>query len=223
MAGRKAETQYDSKKITDSIKGLKDFYTGMLALALFEAIRGVAEASHEHFFPQFWFFLFAFCTTLLPFYHGNVRYFDDNYLNKAPNSALLFMLDFLLLSIVGALLVWTGAIFGEKFNGDYFIKLYACLLVMDIVWGFVARLHEESWSNIKRWILLNVGTLAAVGLFWGLSRTYQLSNAQRVFIFLFITVVRSILDYWLNWGFYFPEEKEVVAPRTEPGAAGATS
>ena len=132
MAG-KPETRYDSKKITDSIKGLKDFYTGMLALALFEAIRGVADAPHERFFPQFWLLLFAFCTTLLPFYHGNVRYFDDNYLDKTPSSARLFMLDFLLLSVVGALLVWMGAIFGEKFKPDYFIKLYACLLVMDIV------------------------------------------------------------------------------------------
>lgn len=223
MAGTKPEKIYSKSKIKGSIKGLKDFYTGVLALALFEAIRGVAEAPHELRFPQFWFFIFAFCTTLLPFYHGNVRYFDDNYLEKTPNSARLFMLDYLLLSIVGALLVWLGALFGKEFNGDYFIGIYACLLVADILWGFIAKLHEESWRNVKRWILLNVGTLAAVGVLWTLSRVCQLYDAHRVFMFLLITLVRSVLDYGLNWDFYFPEEKGPVAPNTDQGAAGATS
>jgi len=224
MAGTKPGKKYNEKKIRKSIKGLKEFYTGVLALALFEAIRGVAEVPREHFFPQFWFFLFAFCATLLPFYHGNMRYFDDNYLDTTPDSAWLFMLDYLLLSIVAGLLVWMGAIFGNEFNnGDYFIKIYAILLLMDIVWGFVAKFHSDSWDEVKHWLWLNVCTLAAVVLLWGLCQLCPLLHEHRIGVFLLITLARSVLDYGLNWDLYFPEEKGPVAPNPEPGAAGATT
>ena len=36
--------QFDSEKIKGSIRSLKELYSGVFALALYEAIRGVAEA-----------------------------------------------------------------------------------------------------------------------------------------------------------------------------------
>jgi hypothetical protein len=209
---------YDSKKIRTSILSLKEFYSGVLALALYEAIRGVAETDNALSSLQFRFFLFAFCTTLLPFYHGIMRYFDDNYLSTArepqPSS---FMLDYLLFCVMGGLLVWMGAIFGKTFNPDYFIRIYGALLVTDILWGLLAHFLTNSFNKVKVWLAINLVVVMALCLLWGWSHPFQ---GRQITMFLFIAPFRSIGDYWLNWETYFPklEQEEPAKPARSEGA-----
>jgi hypothetical protein len=205
---------YDSHKIRTSILTLKEFYSGVLALALYEAIRGVAEMPNALGTEQFRFFLFAFCTTLVPFYHGIMRYFDDNYLSSSreaqPSS---FMLDYLLFCILGGLLVWMGAIFGDKFDPDRFILVYGALLSVDIIWGVLAHFLTNSFNKVKVWLALNVIVVMALCLLWAWSHPFQ---GRQITMFLFIAPFRSIGDYWLNWEMYFPKVKEIEPPKVEP-------
>lgn len=212
--------QYDSSKIRASILTLKEFYSGVLALALYEAIRGVAETPNVLYSLQFQFFLLAFCTTLVPFYHGIMRYFNDSYLSAShePKPAS-FMLDYLLFCIVGGLLVWMGAIFGDKFNADYFIRVYAGLLAVDIFWGFMTHFLTDSYNKVKAWLWLNIAVLIGIGLLWLAPPSYVFRE-YKIAMFLLIAPVRSILDYKLNWDFYFPKARAEELPRVERAAAG---
>ncbi|HEY6251864.1 MAG TPA: hypothetical protein VI685_18045 [Candidatus Angelobacter sp.] len=206
------DAQLDAGKIRDSIRGLKEFYSGVLALALYEAIRGVAETHDVLRTLQFRFFLLAFCATLIPFYHGLMRYFDDSYLSDAPEpKPASFMFDYLLFCVLGGLLVWMGAIFGTGFDGDYFIRVYAALLAMDVVWGFMTHFLTNNFKKVKYWLWLNFGVLVVIALLWAISHPFQ---GYQITVFLIIAPVRSILDYAWNWDMYFPKisgERSVAA------------
>ena len=199
--------QLDSGKIQSSIQSLKELYSGVFALALYEAIRGVAETQDVLQSLQFRFFLFAFCTTLVPFYHGTMLYFDENYISPASTVTLkpvYFMLDYVIFCIVVGLLVWMGALFGRQFNEDHFIRVYAALLAMDIVWAFMTYFHSFSWKKVKHWLWLNFAVLLGVAMLWSWRHPFQ---ENQLTMFLFVAPVRSILDYALNWDMYFPKVK----------------
>jgi hypothetical protein len=217
--------QYDSAKIRASIQTLKEFYSGVLALALYEAIRGVAETQNVLRSLQFRFFLLAFCTTLVPFYHGIMRYFDDNYLSTGRDAPkpkpASFLFDYLLFCMIGGLLVWMGAIFGHDFKEDYFIRVYAGLLAVDIFWGFMTHFLTDSYNRVKAWLWLNFAVLIGIGLLW-LSLPSYVFQGYKLAMFLLIAPVRSMLDYKLNWDFYFPKANSAEAPSVETVPAGAT-
>lgn len=215
-----AETKYDSGKITGSIRTLREFYSGVLALALYEAIRGTAETPNVLYSLQFLFFLLAFCATLVPFYHGIMRYFDDNYLSStAQPKPASFMLDYLLFCVLGGLLVWMGAFFGQSFNPDHFIRVYALLLIVDVVWGFMTHFLTDSYNRVKAWLWLNFFVLCGIVLI-GLAPPTNFFLGYKIAMFLFIAPVRSILDYKLNWDFYFPKAKDEPAPKVAGAPAG---
>ena len=155
--------RYDSEKIKSSIRSLRELYSGVFALALYEAIRGVAEIPDVHSSLQFRFFLAAFCATLVPFYHGTMRYFKDSYLDTTSElKPAYFLLDYLLLCTAAGLLVWLGAMFGTDFNPNYFIRVYAALLAVDIVWGFMTHVFTKSYKKVKYWLWLNLRLLAVL-------------------------------------------------------------
>ena len=210
---------YDGEKIRSSIVTLKEFYIGVLALALYEAIRGVAETDNALTSLQFRFFLFAFCTTLLPFYHGIMRYFDDNYVSASrepqPSS---FMLDYLLFCVLGGLLVWMGAIFGNKFDADYFIRIYGALLVADILWAILANALTKSFDKVKVWLGLNLIAVGALCFMWARSHPFQ---GWQITMFLFIAPFRTIADYWFNWKMYFPDLKQEEGLKSKSAAQAA--
>jgi hypothetical protein len=194
--------QYDSNKIKSSIRSLRELYSGVFALALYEAIRGVAETDHVLFSLQFRFFLVAFCATLVPFYHGAMRYFEDSYLeNTSDLKPAYFLFDFLTLSTAAGSLVWLGAMFGTDFKQDYFIKVYAFLLVVDVLWGFMTQPLTHSLKKVMPWLLLNAITFCAIGSLWYWG---DLIHGRAITIFLLIAPARSILDYVFNWKMYFP-------------------
>jgi hypothetical protein len=210
--------QFDSEKIKGSIRSLKELYSGVFALALYEAIRGVAETPNVLMSQQFQFFLVAFCATLIPFYHGTMRYFDDSYFSTSselkPGS---FMLDYIFFCTSAGLLVWLGAMFGAAFNPDYFMRVYAGLLAMDIVWGFMTHFLTNSYMRVKYWLWLNFAVLFGIGLIWAWRHPFQ---SNQITMFLIIAPTRSILDYALNWNMYFPRV-EAPAPAAAPAPAPA--
>ena len=194
--------QYDSEKIKRSIVSLKELYSGVFALALYEAIRGVAETPRVLQSLQFRFFLLAFCATLVPFYHGTMRYFEDGYVsNSAALKPAFFIFDYLMLCTAAGLLVWLGAMFGTEFNPDYFMRVYAALLAVDIVWGFMTHVFTGSYKKVKHWLWLNFAVLVFIGSLWFWRRPFQ---GVEIVLFLCIAPARSVLDYVLNWDMYFP-------------------
>jgi len=203
--------ELDHAKIRNSIQGLKEFYSGIIALALYESIRGVAEIPNVLRTVQFLFFLLAFCTTLAPFYHGLMRYFDDSYLSEGtkPEPAS-FMVDYFLFCVLGGLLIWLGAMFGTSFNPDYFIRVYAALLFMDIIWAVMSHFLVHTFHRVKKWVVLNFIVLVGLALLWAVSHPFQ---GYQITVFLIVAPVRSIVDYGWNWDMYFPrvQAKEAVA------------
>lgn len=225
--------QFDSEKIKGSIISLKELYSGVFALALYEAIRGVAETQNSPadvanaaatpnvlLSLQFQFFLVAFCLTLVPFYHGTIRYFDDSYLCSTSDlHPASFMLDYLFFCASGGLIVWLGAMFGPHFDPDYFMRVYSGLLAMDIVWGLMTHFLTNSLRNVKPWLWLNFAVLFAMAMLW--SWGHKSFQSTQVTMFLFIAPARSILDYALNWDMYFPRVKPQPQTIDRPAASRA--
>jgi hypothetical protein len=144
----------------------------------------------------------AFAVTVVPFYHGMNRHLDECYLvNKStPHGALL--LDFAVFFVEAALLFAISVSVRAGLQGFY---LLATLLAVDTIWGTVSHLiHVKVLKKgALRWAMLNLATLL-FGFFWltwsGVTDTAKTAGL------LILACSRTILDYGLNWTFYFPKD-----------------
>jgi hypothetical protein len=69
-----------------------------------------------------------------------------------------------------------------------------------MLWGFVShQIHfpgEE--SHVGRWSAINIGALVLAILI--VAFPFQL----KIWVLMVVAILRSIVDYWRCWDFYFP-------------------
>jgi hypothetical protein len=129
------------------------------------------------------------------------------------NGALLA--DFLLLFVEGCLFVLIASILPAN---EKFAWAIVVLLALDSIWGFLAKLAftgADAQNAERTWALINVITIAAVILF--IIFTKQTAKEQAVLFqvgLLTILSVRTIVDYYFCWEFYFPPHTEGATRRT---------
>ncbi len=196
-----------SKPIPEIVLFFKSTFVIVLALALAEAFRQsvsdkVQEPEHQ---VIFWPKLPALCSFLLliiPFYQGMSRYFFVTYadLSKLPEPySIYLMIDTTFFLAESALFfVMSRTLAMEKWA--YFYGTVLALLYVDSIWGLVTSLHG---APIGTWSVLNLvfgGAITALLLrFWATKNFFV-----PAFLGLAAMFVRTLLDYYLTWSFYFP-------------------
>jgi len=150
--------------------------------------------------------LLSFLLLIVPFYQGTVRYFVFTYgdpaaLLRQPNYSLFIMFDCGAFLFEAALFFIMSRALAPAHWAAYYLAVVVLLLV-DTVWAFtaVAWLHQ---TPIQPWMFLNLGFGIVVGamLLW---RAMFIPSAAVAIGFVAV-LIRTLLDYYLTWDFYFPK------------------
>jgi len=172
----------------------------------------------------------SFLFTLIPFFHGALRYLDMSYITQerhVQSYALIF--DFCVLfaeAVLFFVLAWLS------FNRDAFYTVLSVLLVLDIGWVSLCRFttNKRPWHRssderpysdpagkedpgFAKWAVVNTVALAAIVVsVW--SHLWSSEVAKNV-ILMSIAVARTVYDYLSVWDFYYPPD-DIPAPRPAP-------
>ncbi len=142
--------------------------------------------------------------TIVPFYHGANRYLDSTYVTgerQAKPGSL--MIDFAAMFIEG-LAFFVLAMLIE--NTPLFFTVLAGLFVFDAIWvgltQVTATVHEKRSSYIVWWAVANIVAACFIPLsIW--SSLWPTYTAKLVAVCA-IAVLRTVIDYWAVWDFYYP-------------------
>ncbi len=145
----------------------------------------------------------TFVMTIVPFYHGANRYLDHAYVfmdsGVAPRP-LVAMLDFgfffsqaLIFYSMGLGITAPTAFYG----------LYVIILLVDVMWiSLVYIAHNAAFNDVRTWLVINTITLAIA--FVMLNTPVLPEDVTRWSFLAVLSIARTVLDYGLNWGFYWP-------------------
>lgn len=203
------------KRIERSVDSLQKTYAVIVALALGQAIQHLlvdktsgtlaAPGLIEGSFPAFVAFLF----TVVPFYHGMNRHLDFCYVERPQQDqargALLF--DFFVFFMESSLL-FAAAI---SVSPDLAAFLWlGVLLALDILWGFLSHwIHYRKLTpSIIRWGVIN---LVTVVIGFAVASTQVWPDNTKIWLLMLLAIMRTIVDYWKCWEFYFPPEQPPAA------------
>lgn len=197
------------QKMERTVESLKQVYAVAMALALTAAIEhlllrdGSRElADFSGMVPRLPAFIALFFT-LVVFTHGMSRHLDAAYLEddagREKGGALL--LDFFVFFLQSCFLFAAATAIARDL---YTFILLATLLASDVVWAIAAHFihYRRKGSSILRWAAVNFFALA-VGLLIFLSNMFD-AGVMPVALCV-VAVVRTVMDYWLGWQFYFPK------------------
>src|ERR1700739_376328 len=146
----------DSRVTERSVDMLRELYSVVVGLALVGAIENVIEKSPTagvlvHWNSILWFA--AVFATLLPFYHGALRYLDDVYIfaGKQPKR-LALLVDYLFLFSEACLLVALGLLIARP---EAFTPVFAALIGLDVIWALSGYfITETGFETVWRWLLI---------------------------------------------------------------------
>lgn len=92
------------------------------------------------------------------------------------------------------------ALAGFIANPAQFYFVFVMLLGTDVVWAVLSMLAARQVpAAVLRWCALNALT---GGLFYFLAQTPSIADDKRPFLFFWLALVRTTIDYGLNIDFY---------------------
>jgi len=202
----------DKEALKLSIQGLQRVYAFVIALAIGAALNALVidpatklpdlsrlVSSHAAIFGVFF-------ATVVPFFHGMNRHLDDFYaLGRMPKSpsgpvriprAGAVLLD-LTVFVIEAGLLYVLAL--TLLDQAIFFLLLGSLLLIDVVWSFTTYLITG--SPAIRWGIINLVAGPMLLVCRGLT---QMTPGAHLILLVSIVLARTIVDYRVNWRFYFP-------------------
>jgi hypothetical protein len=199
-----------ARRQESSVRHLQDLYSIAVTVALGFAFEHMVAA---HARSTAIVLLVTLVVTLVPFYHGTLRYLDDAYIFSEQNHKEAVLLEFIVRFLESCLFFALAATIE---NPLVFGWLYVALLATNIVWTRLAQLvcrKGEAPSPPFDWRAINliVGT-AAVFLLAGLGMVTSRQVLAAGILVLALT--RTALDYRMSWHFYAAVDdgdEEVVA------------
>lgn len=210
------ENKFHESTVTlRSVNSLQWFYTIVLSLAVVQAVNGIIEVNTTNLnitfnfanLPQF----FSFIVILIPFYQGANRYLDDTYICKKNHvSPFAGLIDFLFFFIEALVFYFMAlSIFKPK---AFYIGVLVVLLI-DVIWlMFVYCANKEIFQKIKYWLTINVitFTILIIVLICPL-----MGNYIKNWLSMALLIIRTLVDYWLVWSFYWPALDSISLKNTE--------
>jgi hypothetical protein len=202
------------RSVERSIDSLQRIYAVVVGLAINEAIKRFFLAKNNEFelptanWPEF----IALMVTIVPFLHGMNRHLDRT-LAESRKPGKRWLLGFLLVDFgffiaESCFFVSMAATVSKNI---YFFQLLLWLLLADAFWAFLTFPVTKSFS--WRWMIINVAACGCIAfLIFGDNR---IIIYWKPWILCGVAVLRTLLDYWFVWGFYFPPDD---APADVPPA-----
>ncbi|MFL5241455.1 MAG: hypothetical protein ACJ8FY_05050 [Gemmataceae bacterium] len=157
QADFKAKKQKAHEKSFDSLQRI---HAVIFALAIGEAVKRILtidDSTHTvkplvEYLPQF----FTLILTIIPFYHGSHRHFDDRYVfNERPVNGKYFLFFELLACLLTAcVFFWLSLAIKE----EAFFYILTGMLAFNCVWGLIAwAVHG---AGTWKWSTINIFTVA---------------------------------------------------------------
>jgi len=148
--------------------------------------------------------------TLIPFYHGALRHLDVTYVEEGGKQVRKFALlvDFSALFIESCLLLALAVLIVKP---PFFAWGLVVLLAFDTIWALSAHLGFSQDVKPKpelRWAIINLFTVIILSIYLVIldfvpPLTY--ASDPKIWVgILGISILRSTIDYWLCWNFYYP-------------------
>lgn len=207
------------ESINSTTDSLKAIYTVLLALSLGEAFSQLVEKnpnapdnSPREIRLDRIANLVPFVLLIIPFIQGMDRYFFDRYhgdTRPTPYAGHLLW-DCVVFTLEGSLFF----ILARSLTWDRWKRFYGTvmtLLALDALWGLTVffRFHPPA---VLSWIILDFATLLVVVVVCFIPKGWVPYFRQqqwahwwfRPVVALVIMVIRTVADYYLAWGFYFP-------------------
>lgn len=204
-----------NKAVEASIRILENFYSFLISFALTQATlkliqtwqsdQGVNAVGASVLYA-------SFLVTLVPFYQGMNRFLYETHVvrplqkPKSRSSPMLFDIwAFILMSTFLFVMGWSIA------SPYIFFYAWSALLSIDIIWTTLVWVIQGSRKPI--WALNNLFFLGLAWMYWII--IYALSGVPSydagvmstlIYGFVVFEVARSVMDYKINWSFYFPPE-----------------
>lgn len=203
-----------TKIVERSVDSVQKIYAVVIALAIAQAIQsllksstGAADLNLSQLLSGVPGFV-AFLVTLVPFWHGMNRHLDRCYLEK-DNSVVqgALLLDF------GTFFVEAIFLFAAGWSLRSGIIPFVCLgllLFTDMVWAFIShQIHFPGRkSHAVKWSAINITSIVVAIL------VVAFPFQSKILVLMVIAVVRSLVDYWLCWNFYFPTPEQASLAET---------
>ncbi len=203
----------ENNPISRSVKNLQQLYTVLIGVSLAYGIDHIINLSGGKFpvyierLPLF----FVYLAFVIPVYHGAMRHLDVSYIENINKKPLALIFDFIILFIEGCFFLLLAGLVQYM---NKFIYVLFILLFIDVVWAIIAFYGFTSDKIEKKavatWGIMNFFTLASlIGgfLFFNCvdKSKYPIDFYIKIYI-LMIIIVRSALDYYLCWKFYYPRK-----------------
>lgn len=219
-----------------SVDNLQRLYTVVVSLAVTEMLRRVLVGGSSTAAPDFaaipwssWLMLSSFLFTIVPFYHGANRYLDATYVTSEQSAKYFaLLLDFIILFLEGIAFFVLAVSIGSLRS---FYTILGLLFLADALWVWLTR---YIWSegnapnaggiasaNYGAWTVINI----SVGIFVLVSVWSNLwPEVARGPFLAGAAVLRTLFDYALVWGFYYPKDaqKAGIMPAPPPAPVPAS-
>jgi len=190
--------------LKNSIEVLKILYMVVAGLALATGLGRFVLTEDGEFEMELaslsFIFFIIFITTVVRFVHGAMRHFDQSYseqpqlVNWRISQPLWDFLGLGLEAFIFFVLAYS------LYDSLRFIQYYLLLLIVDTLWLCITSPPpiKRIWTeHIKWWIVANLIVLVATGITWIWFPAWLLR------VFIATVAIHTIMDYPLNWRFYF--------------------
>jgi hypothetical protein len=195
----------------NSVKQLSELYNVVsgvaLALAITQLIDVTAPTVPVHTDRIFNFL--TFIVIIIPFHQGAVRHLFATYVEDGGSSRIkrgALALDFVILFVEACLLVALALLIQKTI---LFVTALIGLLALDSVWGFMATLAftgGQAQAAERKWSIINVVAIATLILMYIFGpRLVGGWNYEMEIAVLVICALRTIIDYYACWEFYYPD------------------
>ncbi|MGZ8571153.1 MAG: hypothetical protein ACXWW5_02895 [Actinomycetota bacterium] len=199
-----------------TVRNLQELYTVAAGIALVFAIErlvrvptGADDAIRWSYLPAF----LAFMVTLVPFYHGGMRHFDQVYVEEEGRNVRTgaLLADFFLVFLEACLLLASARLLPDVTTTAWMLTT---LFALDAIWGTTVYLVFTK-GRLRlvelRWVLINIVTAALLAGFLIFAPADPVGGGVNVMVavvLLCVTTVRTGIDYWVSWSFYFPWSRD---------------
>ena len=202
------------RSLERSVDSLERIFAFIVALAVTDAIRVTFLGGSQNptlrwptatVFAAF----LAFLVTIVPFYHGMNRHLEECYIRREPRAEGALLFDFVFFFVEASLLFAITASLRDPNLGSFFFL--GILLFIDVVWATISnRIHYgQKAHGITTWTTVNL-TMITVGaaIYFVAAKGAALSAEWQASLLLVVAVLRSVLDYYFTWDFYFPKDAQ---------------
>jgi hypothetical protein len=187
-----------------SVNSLQWFHTIVLSLAVISSVQQVINYDivtstiilKAEFFHNF----IVFLLIVIPFHQGANRYLDETYITENLSvRKFTGLIDFAFF-FIEAVLFYIMSLF--ILNNKFFYSWALLVFVIDVFWlAFVYFANKNLFQKVKPWLFLNVVAIIIISFFL---ITNILDNNFKWYLLAFILLLRTILDYYYSWPFYWP-------------------